>query len=229
MKKLIVLSALALACGSSGGSHGGGGLSGTIAGHPFTPADVRAIRAGTGQTPCSLSVPAPGGGTTTVSFGIAGLALDIDSYLNACADWTSASCVLHANAQRVLVVFARLNPIPPGAEPTIPPGTYAVSNDLSSPVQDATGLTVAYADALATGATPTCAPTDSKVKATGSTIRIDSVSATAVTGHLDLAFEDGGTLAGDFSAPVCTGTALDVCQLAQTQQICDVASTVCLP
>lgn len=230
MKKLIVLSAFALACGSSSSSHGGGALTGTIGGRPFAPAEVRAIRAGTGATPCSLTVPIPGGGgaTTTIDFGVAGLALDIGSYANACDDWTSASCVLHASAQRVLVVFARLNGA--GTEPAISPGTYAVSNDLTSPVSDGTGqLTVAYADSLATGPSPTCVPTQSIVNATGSTIRIDSVSSTTVTGHLALAFQDGGALAGDFSAPVCTGTTLDVCQLAQTQQICDATTPVCKP
>ncbi len=200
---LVLLSASAAACGSSSSGGGGGGpLSGTVGGRAFSPADVEAITAGTGSTPCPLPL-----GTSTVNLGIKALAIEVTSYGGACNDF---ACKLHTNAQTVTVLIARLNPS--GVEPALNPGTYTVSSSpqtVSAP--DINGvLTDAYAQAVATNATCMGTPSGSIA---GGTVRLDSVTG-PVTGHVSLTFQDGSTLQGDFSAPMCTSPTVDVCALA---------------
>ena len=218
MRKLLLVSAFLAACGSS--SNGGGnGLSGTIGGRAFSPVDVEAIVAGTGASPCPVPL---GGGTVDV--GVKALALEMTSYANACGDFTSSQCKLHQNAQSVLVLFARLNPL--GSEPPLATGTYTVyaSPTVVNPDGSTGLLFVAYAQALTTDATCVGTP---KGSVQGGTIRFDQVTG-PVTGHVSLTFVDGSSLDGDFSAPICGGVSPDVCSLATAQALCTMPPT-CVP
>ncbi len=218
MRKLLLLvSALAAACGSSS-SGGGGGLTGTVGGRAFSPAEARAIPAGTGATPCPVPL---GGGTVNV--GVKAFALEVTSYADACGDFASSQCKLHQGAQNVTVLLAKVNPA--GTEPALGPGTYTVSSSPTVAVPDGTGLlTVAFAQALGTDAV--CAGTPSP-SVQGGTIRLDQVAG-PVAGHLSLTFQDGSLLEGDFSAPLCTGASPDVCTLATAQALCTMPPA-CVP
>lgn len=212
MRKLVVFSLLVMACGDSGG--GGARPTGTVAGRAFTPTEVRAVRAGSGTTPCTLPVP---GSSETLDFGVAGLAIDFTSYADACGDYGAGQCTLHANAQNVTIIFARLDPT--GAEPALVKDTYTVQPSPTIAIPDSTGLlTVAYAQALGTGATPDCAGTPSPA-VQGGTLRLDDVGS-PVKGYVDLTFQDGSTLRGDFTATVCPGPGPEICALATTQTFC---------
>ncbi|WP_242335184.1 MULTISPECIES: hypothetical protein [Anaeromyxobacter] len=219
MRRLFLVSAFLLACGgSSSDGGGGGGLSGTVGGRSFTPREVRAIPAGTGTTPCT--VPVLG------QVGVRALALDFASYADACGDYATSQCRLHAGAQNVTLLFAKLDPS--GAEPTLAAGTYTVYGSATTAVPDGTGrLTVTFAESLATGAAPTCAGTPSP-SVQGGTLRLDQITGSAVTGHVSLTFEDGSSLQGDFSAPVCPGQGPDICMLATAQALCT-APPICMP
>lgn len=221
MRKLLVIlvSAFAAACGSDSNDNGGGGLRGTVGGRPFSPVEVRAIPAGTGGTPCSVPL-----GELTVDVGIRALALEVTSYADACGDFASSQCRFHANAQSVTILLAKLNPA--GAEPALGPGTYTVTTSPTTVTPpDATGLlTVAFAQALATD--PSCAGTPFP-SVQGGTVRLDQVAG-QVTGSVSLTFDDGSSLAGDFSAPLCPGPSPDVCSLATAQSLCSLPP-VCVP
>lgn len=222
MRKLLpLLSVLvvAIACGgSSNDNNNGGPVSGTIAGHAFTPADTQALVAGTGATACPLSL-----GGITVNAGIKAFAIEFASFAGACTDLESPQCRLHQDDQTVTLIFARINPA--GTEPTIAPGTYTVRSSLATPTPVGDGTVyVAFAQALATNAT--CAGTPS-ASAAGGTLRIDSAG-NPITGHVAITFQDGSTLTGNFSAPVCAGANPDVCGLATTQAICTLPPA-CVP
>lgn len=221
MRKLFfIVPALLVACGSD--SKDRGGLSGTVGGRNFSPVEVRAIPAGTGATPCSVDL-----GGTSASVGVKAIALEITSYAGACEDFASSQCRVHGNAQNVTLLVARLNAIPPGTEPTLAPGTYTVYEDATIPVPDASNpglLTVAFAQALATDAT--CVGTPSPV-VRGGTVRLDQVTG-PVTGRLSLTFQDGSTLEGDFSAPLCPGVNPEICDLVEAHAICTLPPA-CLP
>jgi hypothetical protein len=219
---LILLSAFAAACGSDSDDNGGGGLTGTVGGRRFSPVEVRAIPAGTGTTPCSVPL-----GDATASVGVKALALEVTSYGDACGDFASSQCRFHANSQSVTILFARLNAIPPFAEPTVSPGSYTVYGSASTAIPDASNpglLTVAFAQALAADATCAGNPSPS---VQGGTVRLDQVAG-PVTGRVSLTFEDGSSLAGDFSAPLCPGPSPDVCSLATAQALCTLPP-VCVP
>ena len=219
MRKLVLLvSTLALACGGGGGGDGSsaGGLSGTVGGRAFSPVEVKAIAAGSGSTPCTVPL---GGQTATV--GLKAIALQITSYAGACSDLESSTCRLHMGAQSVTVLVAKVNPA--ATEPALPPGTYSLYSSPATTVPDGSGmLNVGYAAALGTNAT--CVGTPSAPSS--GTLRLDSVG-NPVTGHVSIRFQDGSTLDGDFSAPVCTGPSPDLCQLAQSGAICTGAT--CMP
>jgi len=53
----------------------------------------------------------------------------------------------------------------------------------------------------------------------GGTVRLDSVTG-PITGHLSITFDDGSTLSGDFSAPICAGVTADVCSRALGGALC---------
>ncbi len=225
MRKLLVLvsvlavSILAAGCGGSSSSGGGGTtpLAGTIGGTAFSPTDVKALLVGTTTTPCTVQ---------GLTFGAKGLALEITSYANACGDFAATQCAFHANARTVTVFVAKLNPVGPAyTEPTIAAGTYTINSSLSNlGTPDAQGqFTVGYAQAVVTDATcnggsPTPAPAVS-----GGTLTLSSVT-NPITGHLTVTFQGGGSLSGDFSAPLCSETP-DVCALATAGGVCTMPGT----
>jgi hypothetical protein len=206
---LVLVSALALACG---GSDSGGGtpsapVLGTVGGRAFSPAEVRAVVVGSGQAPCTIA---------TQTLGVKALALELTSYANACGDFTAATCPARSSPQAVTILFARLNGIPPFAEPTIAPGTYTISTKITDALPDSSGLGqlyLAFAEAAADGATCASPP------AVTGTLRLDSVTG-PITGHVAVTFASGGSIAGDFSAPICPGVTPEVCALATAPALC---------
>ncbi len=228
MRKLLVLvsvlavSVLAAACGGSSHSGGGGGgpLAGTIGGTAFTPTDTKAILVGTGSTPCTVQ---------GLTFGAKGLALEITSYANACGDFATSQCAFHENARTVTVFVAKLNPVGPGyTEPTIAAGTYAINSSLTNlGTPDAQGqFTVGYAQAVVTDATCNGGTPTPAAAVSGGTLTLTSVT-NPIAGHLSVTFSGGGSLAGDFSAPLCSETP-EVCSLATAGAVCTVPGT-CAP
>jgi hypothetical protein len=216
MRKVLVLSLVSAFAAACGGSSNDGPSStpvtGTIAGHAFTPADVKALLVGTGTTPCTI----PNLGTAAVK----AFAVEMTSYANACGDFASASCAFHPNAQTVTLLFARLNALPPYDEPALSPGTYPIAENPAGILPDGTlTFRLAYAQAIATDATCNANNPTPLVPASGGSVRIDSATG-PITGHITVSFVNpttqaaAGTLAGDFSAPLCSQT-VDVCGLAE--------------
>jgi hypothetical protein len=217
MRKLIPFAfALLVACGSSSSGSSPApapppttGLTGTVGGHTFTPVAVQALSVGSGSSPCNL----PGVGV----LGVSAVEIAITSYADACGDLASSQCRRHPSSQAVTVLVAKANPIPPNAAPTLTPGTYNVQSSITTAVPEASGLLdVAYAEAVAPD--PSCVGTAHPSKA-GGTVRIDQVTG-PITGHLSLTFDDGSTLSGDFSAPICPGVNPDVCSRALGGALC---------
>ncbi len=220
MRKLLVIfvSAFAAACGggsSSSSNPPSGPVAGTIGGHTFSPTtagDVKALVAGSGATACTI----PNVG----SAGVKAFAVELTSYANACGDFASTTCEFHQNAQTVTLLFAKLNAIPPGTEPTLVPGTYPIATSPAGIAQESLGVYhLAYAQAIASEGT-TCSggsPTP-LIPVAGGTLRIDSVTG-PITGHVSVSFVNSstqaaaGSLEGDFSAPLCSEN-VDVCALA---------------
>jgi hypothetical protein len=204
-------SMLLAACGSSSSGAAApppsGPLSGTIGGRAFAPAEIRAISVGSGSTPCAI--PQVG------SFGVRAVALTATSYAGACGDLGAAQCQLHKGSQQVTILVAKANPLPPNSEPALTPGTYQVASNIRAAVPEANGtLDLAYAEAVAPD--PSCAGTAHP--STGGTIRIDQVSG-PITGHVSITFDDGSSISGDFSAPLC-GAAPNVCSVALGGALC---------
>ncbi len=203
MRKLWIIAMLAATgCGGSSSSSSSG-PSGTIAGRSFSSAEVVAVAAG--PTPCSI----PGVPTTLQ---VSALAIGLASYTGLCGDFSSPFCTFHRSAQDVTVVLANAALV----GTPVAPGTYTV-NPSFTPVVGPGSLSVVGAASV--GTDTACAPTTA-TPSSGSSIRIDSVSAATVTGHVDITFSDGGRLQGDFSAPVCAGVTPDICALAQSQGTC---------
>ncbi len=207
----VALAVLA-ACGSSSSSSGGGSpVTGTVGGHAFAVTEARAIRAATADgTSCSLPVI----GASSIS----AMAIDFATYAGVCNDYTAATCVLHAGTEKVTVILAKLTPAGTTA-PALATGTYSVGSSLTSALPDGHGnLQVVYAEALATGAAPTCSGTPSP--AASGTLVISALSSTSVSGHLDVTFEDGSTAKGDFTVDVCASVNPNICQIGETGQLC---------
>jgi hypothetical protein len=214
MRKVVLVALFGVACGGSSSSSGGG-VSGTVGGRPFTPVDARAIMASTGTGGCTLPVPGGGG---SLSFGVSAVAITFASYANVCGDFSSSQCTVHANAQNVTVLHARLAT---GTAPALRPGTFTIHATPSTVTPDvATGnLVVAFAQALSTGAAPTCIGTASP-SVEGGTLEIREVSGTRIAGHLNVTFQDGSAAQGDFSADACSGVSPDICGLATAGALC---------
>jgi hypothetical protein len=207
----VVVSAFLAACGSSSSGSAAppqSPLTGRVGGRAFTPVAVEAISVGTGSSPCTL----PGVG----SLGVRAVELAVTSYAGACSDLAAAQCTLHRDAQAVTIIVAKVNPIPPNSEPALTPGTYTVQAHITDVVPSGTTLDVAYAEAVAPD--PSCLGT-AHPSVQGGTIRIDQASG-PITGHLSLTFDDGSSLSGDFSAPLCPGVTPDVCTRALGGALC---------
>jgi hypothetical protein len=214
-KASILVAAIAVAaCGGSSAK-----LSGNFGGKAFTPAEVRYIPIG----PKTCTIPI---GSNNLTLPVQAIGLVFSSYANACADYATAQCVEHANAQNALVVIAHINTQGPNGTPKIAAGVYTLGDDpkaVTGPDNN-NDLQSAFAAALGTGANCNAisgsgAPS-TVLSVKGSTVTVDSISATSVGGTLDVQFQDGSTLKGPFTASACTSIGLDVCQLAQTQALC---------
>jgi hypothetical protein len=220
-KLLVAAAATAIACGSSNSSSSTSQPTGTIAGGAFTPAEVVAVTAG----PASCTVTDPTGSGQKVTLGVAAIAVGLGSFKNVCADFQSPFCTLHRSAKDVTVLLASLAPPFPGLTAQIVPGTYTVSPSLTTTLPDPTRSGMLYAaGAISVGTDASCVPTSG---AGSGSLRIDTVNAAQVTGHVDLTFSDGGKLSGDFTAPVCTGVSPDLCALAVSQGACTSGTPQC--
>lgn len=230
MRKLLVLVPVlaSLACGDS--SNDGGGpnpLTATVGGRTFTPTEVKAIVVGTGSSPCT-DVPLLG------TVGLKGLAIQITSFANACADFSSTTCTFHKDAQAVTVLVAKLALATPTTEPTIPAGTYTINSTPIPTIQAPD--TVGYAQAVATDATCNGGAPAIARAVTGGTVRIDQTIGPSftgpVTGHLSVTFQDGqgaaaGSASGDFSATLCSEQP-QVCNLVTMGGLCDPTTPSCI-
>ena len=153
----------------------------------------------------------------TVNVGVKAIALQVTSYADACGDFASSQCRFHQNAQSVTVLFARLNPL--GTEPG------ARGRDVHGELEPHGGDPPDGAPASSPSPSPRRSPPTRPASATRArrsrAARSGSTrSAGPITGHLSLTFQDGSTLEGDFSAPLCTGPSPDVCALATAQALC---------
>jgi hypothetical protein len=200
----VAASAFLAACGSSSSSGSSSGpVSGTIGGRAFTPAAIAAIDASSATT---CTIPGP------LSFGAHAIELALTSYgaTEACADLLGVECATHKSAQAVTIFVAKVNLAPPYTAPAVGAGTYPIT-PLTGRVESGNPAMIDVAYAEATAPDPSCVGTAHPV--TGGSIRLDQVSG-PVTGHVDLTFDDGSRISGDFSAPKCAGSAPDVCTVA---------------
>lgn len=213
---VVFASASLAACGSSNKSTSPSTpVSGTVAGAAFTPADVQAIELSS-STPCGIN---------NLTFGAKALELKMTSYSNACGDLTTAVCQAHSGQHAITLFVVRLNAVPPApAAPSTLAGSYSVSPGYTSPTPDTQNpglLYVAYAQV-----DPDCVGTAHPVLAETSTVHIAQDGPT-IAGDLSLHFDDGSTVAGTFTAPLCSGSLPgggNVCALAAAfaagQQLC---------
>ena len=206
---LVLVSALAAACGGSSDSGGtpSGAVAGTVGGRVFSPVEIRAVAVGSGQTPCTVA---------NQTLGVKAIALELTSYANACGDFSAVTCPARTSPQAVTILFVRLNAVPPWAEPTIAPGTYTISTKITDALPDASGLGqlyLAFAEAVADGASCASPP------AVTGTLRLDQVTG-PITGHVAVTFAGGGSIVGDFSAAMCPGVTPEVCALATAPALC---------
>ena len=209
---------LALSCGGSSSS-GSAHLGGTISGQPFSPIESVATRAG----PATCAVPVLG------PIEAQALAIRFATYVNACDDFSDPFCLLHASTQNLTVLFADLSQT--AGLTKLAPGTYTVQPDPTAVQPQATGplagtALVAYAASVTTSAQ--CLP--SPLVGQG-TLRLDQVTGDTVTGHVDVTLGhlsggtftgDGGSVSGDFSAPVCPTaiSSTQLCALASSAGQC---------
>jgi len=213
MRKISVL-ALALALGACGGSSDSSpkpaGVSGTIMGSPFTPADGGAL-----AVPPFTCVPVAG------TRSIAVLAMGFSSFSNVCGfAQTAALC---GDVMSSLLVTATILTSPAtGTASPVGPGTYAIGT-----FADGSGnLTQAGADI--TKVDGTCLPAAAIPTVSSGTITVASVSP-RVSGSLDLTFSDGSRFAGAFDLAACSAT-VDFCAIMSgtcATTHCCTSATVC--
>lgn len=213
MRKISVL-ALALALGACGGSSdssaGPAGVSGTIMGTPFTPADGGAI-----VVPPFTCAPVTGARSLAV------LAMGFSSFSNLCGfAQTAALC---GDVMSSVIVSATIATSPAtGTASAVGPGTYAIGTFL-----DGSGnLTLASADI--TKVDGTCLPAAAIPTVSSGSITVASVSP-RVSGSLDLTFSDGSRFAGTFDLAACSA-AVDFCAIMSdtcATTSCCTSATVC--
>jgi hypothetical protein len=199
LRSLVAAAAAALLVTACGDSDDGGpapppGISGTVSGQPFTPADASALVLSAAT--CDFDGTAANATGLLIGFG---------SFHGLCALVTGhAGCANKANATIVTALLVRANVVGGDAGP-VRPGTYTVS--AQTPVPDAQG-NITIPQALISKTDAACGTPQIPV-AIGGTIRIDAIGPN-VTGSADLTFDDGSRVAGDFSTPAC-GFQTDVC------------------
>jgi hypothetical protein len=218
---LMVLALAAAACGSDSNSTSGP-VSGTVAGQPFTPTSVKGATAD--PTLCT-TLPQPLGAAA-----VSAVALSFDTTGAFCSDLGSASCPYHPNGKSVTVFVANVvqataaNPNP--TAPRIGPGTYTV--DPASTVNVITGGSPLVVTATDVAVDAACTPIPytpiSGLK--GGTVRIDTITATQITGYVDIKFCGADPsckdyVKGTFTADMCSG--VNICSAAAAQTTCSVA------
>ena len=216
---VVAASALLASCGSSSSSSASPPpstpVSGTVGGRAFTPAATQAISATSGTTAC----------TTPVPFGASAIELSLTSYgtSEACTDLLGVKCATHASSQAVTIFVAKVNLASPTPAPAVATGTHPIT-PITGQMEAGNPAIVDVAYAEASAPDPSCAGTAHPV--TSGSIRLDQVSASGpVTGHLDLTFDDGSKISGDFSASMCTGTPPNVCMVAANA----IGGQLCVP
>lgn len=209
---------LAACGGSSGSSNSGSPVSGTIGGQAFTPAEITAVVAG----PATCSVQSQN--VTVKAF-----ALRLASFTGTCADLESDPlCKLVASSQSVTVVFADVGAV---SSPTLGTGTFTVDPDPANAVPGTGALAGTLVASFGTSVTTTAScPAGTVAQVAKGTLKVTSVSSTAIGGSLDLTFGtlgQGGTfvpgtdtLKGNFTATVCGNLSADLCSLATTGGEC---------
>lgn len=191
MRRTLLLPVLAMlsSCGSSGGE------ATTLLGG-FTPLDGTAVLLA--PTTCSI----PFVGTTSAS----GLAIELTSFPGAC-DFVAATGMCGSKASATLLAaLAVRGVVGGGTAAPFGPGTYPY---LRNPP---TGSFLACtAGAARTDAT--CGATaDLSASQSGGRIVVTTVTATRVTGSLDLEFDDGTVYRQPFDVALCPAT-VDLCSL----------------
>src|SRR5207245_746548 len=139
-------------------------------------------------------------GSNSLQLPVSAVGLLFTSYANACGDYAGTSCVAHQNAQNALIVIAHINT--QSQSPKIAAGVYTLGDDPKSVTGPDTNndLQSAFAAAVTTGAN--CAAASGSgapaavISVKGSTVHVDSISATDVSGSVDVQFQDGSTLKG---------------------------------
>ncbi len=200
LRSLAVTTAVVLTgCGSSssGAASAPPGLSGTVLGQPFTPADSSALALS--QATCSFS-GAPASAT--------GLLIGFGSFQGLCAFVTQhQTCGAKANATILGLLVVRAN-VTGGSPGPVQAGTYTIVSTSATPTPDAQG-NITIAQAVVTKTDSACATPSTTPVATTGTITITSVGAN-ITGSADVTFSDGSHVAGSFNAPACAFRT-DVC------------------
>jgi hypothetical protein len=171
---------------------------------------MSALNLGSDGSPCLLHIN-PMDPTQVTTVGVKAVVIQAATYADVCPDLQSSQCRFHANSQKVTILVARVNLVPPGTEPPLTPGTYIVAADLAHPTVDSAGAYVAYAQTVAVD--PSFAASTGTSVA-GGTVQLTDVAG-PVTGSVSLTFSDGSAVSGTFSAPFCSG-ATDACGLAGT-------------
>ncbi|WP_242343680.1 hypothetical protein [Anaeromyxobacter terrae] len=204
MKKLLALSvALALAACGGGSDKKSPALTGKLYGQTFDPSEM-VFSGPRSSDSCSFTFSG-----TTVAFGNSALILGFGAQSGVCALATDA-CAGKKSFPFVwgLVATARLG----GAAQPLTTGSYTVYADITQavPTNPLDPIRAAVFQGDRTDAS--CVPDANPPAATG-TIRIDALSASAVSGELDLTFADGqgGFLRGPFTAVPCAGAEFDAC------------------
>jgi hypothetical protein len=157
------------------------------------------------------------------------LAIRFATYVNTCDDFADPFCLLHASTQNVTVLFADLSQT--AGLTQLAAGTYTVQPDPTVVQPQTSGplagtALVAFAAAVTTSAQ--CVP--SPLVGQG-TLRLDQVTGDTITGHVDVTLGhlsggtftgDGGSVSGDFSAPVCPTSigSTQLCALASSAGQC---------
>jgi hypothetical protein len=208
MKRVLVVAVLALlaACGSS--SHAEPQLFGG-----FTPVDGTAVIFD--PTTCDI----PFVGTTSAS----ALAMEFTSFAGTCDFVTTTNlCGSKANST-FLAALAIGGVVGSGTAAPFAPGTYPFLSTPPTGAFQACTASAARTDASCSagaGASPDMA---------GGRIVVTTVTATRVTGSLDLRFDDGSTYQRPFDLALCPVTA-DLCSLVGSSRcVAGFSPWVCLP